>query len=82
MLQIYDQVRRPKANTVWHMSRKNGWMYEFADAICEEFGLYDDNISSEKLFRIGKEAADSHAWTWNTSAEEDREQAVSLLSKL
>ncbi|KZP03283.1 hypothetical protein FIBSPDRAFT_1055376 [Athelia psychrophila] len=82
VLQIYDQVRRPKADNVWHMSRKNGWMYECADAIREEFGLHDDDFSSETLAKTGKEAADNHTWTWNTSAEEDRKRAVPMMSKL
>ncbi|KZP02172.1 hypothetical protein FIBSPDRAFT_880531 [Athelia psychrophila] len=82
VLQIYDEVRRPKATNVWHMSRKNGSMYEFAGPVCEEFGQHDHNFSNEALKKLGEVAAENHAWTWNTSAEEDREHAVSMLSEL
>ncbi|KZP09163.1 FAD/NAD(P)-binding domain-containing protein [Athelia psychrophila] len=82
VLQIYDQVRRPKANEVWHLSRTSGSIYEFGGAGCENVGMCDDNVSSEMLAKIGKEAEEHCEWAWKTSAEEDREQAVSMLSKL
>ncbi|KZP07956.1 FAD/NAD(P)-binding domain-containing protein [Athelia psychrophila] len=82
VLQIYDEVRRPKASNVWHLSRTNGLIYEFNGAGCEHVGMYDDNVSSEMLAKIGKEAEEHWEWAWKTSAEEDREQAVSMLSEL
>ncbi|KZP04830.1 FAD/NAD(P)-binding domain-containing protein [Athelia psychrophila] len=82
VLQIYDEVRRPKANNVWNLSRKNGSMYEFAGPVCGEFRLHDDNFNSESLAKIAKVVMENYEWAWNTSAEEDRNQAVSMLSKL
>ncbi|KZP08336.1 FAD/NAD(P)-binding domain-containing protein [Athelia psychrophila] len=80
VLQIYDEVRRPKASTVWHRSRTSGLIYELGGAGCEHLGMHDDNVSSEMLAkRVGKAAEENCEWAWKTSAEEDRERAVSML---
>ncbi|KZP18795.1 FAD/NAD(P)-binding domain-containing protein [Athelia psychrophila] len=80
VLQIYDEVRPPKASNVRHLSRTNGLIYEFNGAGFEHIGLHDENVSSEVLTQIGKEAEGHWEWAWKNSAEEDRERAVLMLS--
>ncbi|KZP08337.1 FAD/NAD(P)-binding domain-containing protein, partial [Athelia psychrophila] len=64
VLQIYDEVRRPKASTVWHRSRTSGLIYELGGAGCEHLGMHDDNVSSEMLAkRVGKAAEENYGTT-------------------
>lgn len=57
-------------------------MYEFLGKGYESVGPHDENISIEQLEKIGKEAEGHWEWAWKTSAEEDREQAVSMLNDI
>ncbi|KZP25870.1 FAD/NAD(P)-binding domain-containing protein [Athelia psychrophila] len=82
VLHIYDAVRRPKATAVWHLSRTNGMIDEFAGAGYEHIGTNDGNVSSETLAKMAKETEKNYDWAWKTSAETDREEAVSMVSKL
>ncbi|KZP27531.1 FAD/NAD(P)-binding domain-containing protein [Athelia psychrophila] len=70
VLQIYDTVRRPQANDVWRRSRANGMTYEFASA------------GGETLAKMAAEAEENYDWAWKTSAEPDKEEALSMLSNL
>ncbi|KAF7975798.1 hypothetical protein HWV62_8475 [Athelia sp. TMB] len=82
VLEIYDQVRRPKAKEVCELSRTNGAIYEFNGAGNEHIEPYDESVDLAELEKIGKEAEKHWDWAWKKSAEEDRENALKLLATI
>lgn len=57
-------------------------IYQFAGAGYEHVGLCDDSVSGETLANMAKELEGNYNWAWKTSAETDREEALSMLSTL
>jgi len=79
VLNVYDQIRRPRAQNVAELSRTNGLLYEFNAPGYEYIQSQDSNVSPDKLDQLGREAREHWEWAWSTSADGDIDTALSML---
>lgn len=80
IMEIYDQVRRPKSQEVYRPARDIGDVYEFEGSDYEHIKPFDENVGLEELQKIGK-ATEKHREWMKIPIEEDRENALALLAK-
>ncbi|KAG6844819.1 hypothetical protein H0H87_003386 [Tephrocybe sp. NHM501043] len=75
-LDIFDQIRRPPAQQVAENSRRAGQIFTL-------HGLNLDGLSNNALFTklksLSEEFIKIWEWTWTTSIEESRREAIRLL---
>lgn len=87
-IEVYQQVRLPRANDVQRRSVINGQLYAYRDARFAHFvspdGLSTRSCTSEdagRLWEIGHAAVENWKWAWTTSIEDERRHAIDLLEE-
>ena len=87
-LKVYEEVRLPFARDIQRRSADAGWRQSFQDPIGSLFDVPGGDKSREctgedvgKLWELGHAGADGMKWTWTTDIEDDRAQAMKLLSE-
>ncbi|KAI0792521.1 hypothetical protein C8Q75DRAFT_804892 [Abortiporus biennis] len=78
-LQVYDEIRRPVSQRVQQTSDEAGLLYSFNNV---DYQYNPDNhvTSMDSLKRIHGRILDLFKWTWTTSAFEDRDRAMKILT--
>ncbi|EPQ52859.1 FAD/NAD P-binding domain-containing protein [Gloeophyllum trabeum ATCC 11539] len=86
-LKIYDSIRRPFSQSVLQSSKDVGLMYEFSwpgftdEDIMRKAADGSMHLDIEALHRLGELAAEVQAWSWRSTIEDDRKQAIEMLEK-
>ena len=82
VLKIYEQVRLPWTNWVVKASAEQGKLYEFVDPRFEELaGQTSFEEKKEKFDNLVDVIVDNWKWSWETSADDDKQNAIGMLEK-
>jgi len=85
---VYEQVRLPLANSVLMKSRENGRMHCLSYPGCRVEDLFEMDedgslqLGAGKVERMEKLLGAQWSWAWNTTIEDDRDQAMRLLDEV
>lgn len=77
-LRVFDHVRRPLAEKVWHKSRLNGQYFTFSVNSADFSNLKGEQLWG-KLQMLGKTFTKNWEWSWTTSIDSSMREALHLL---
>lgn len=87
-LDIYQELRLPRALDVQRRSVVNGQLYNFRDDRFAHFVSADGNSTvictgedTGRLWEIGHAVVDNWTWAWTTNIEDDRRRATELIDQ-
>ncbi|KAG6810474.1 hypothetical protein H0H92_011709 [Tricholoma furcatifolium] len=78
-LQIFDNIRRPQAQRVAEMARRNGRLFTFHE---RDLDCLSNGAVTKELRLISEEFTRNWEWAWSTSPESSKQEAIRLLESL
>ncbi|KAG5338025.1 hypothetical protein C0989_008428 [Termitomyces sp. Mn162] len=75
-LHIFDAIRRPQALQVAARSRRHGQLFTLHDY---NFDGLSDDVLSKRLRLLSEEITKGWEWTWTTTVEDEKREALHLV---